>query len=1023
MSPKKPSNAKASLDRLQSPSKAVQPTRTAAPPLHRSTTVPAKVKPKASEALSGMPGGGVKSVASTPRKPGPARPPPQNATRPSSKLDPPRKFYAVDLQPRRRRAINEESLAKRLETNKGKPFRNFQHREAARKKLREGQAIPPPPVRPTPVDTVVQSIEPAQEHLSAPNNDSTITTENTEPKQDTIMEVENDATRLFFSSDSEDEVKTENNRNDDDDATLKTVMAERRPSKRMSTEPLPQLAGSANDRHQPTSSTTQRYQGPPAPAHAQRPKLAISTQGNASTSTVTPLNTAVGSSTPQGPAAQISASIVGNDTVSGSRLETAVQPPRRRRSSLFGQQLPSNLRPNSAEPNSTYTTPVQRAAELVRSPKANASVSRFAYAPPSDLSQQGIVRPGQNIVLRDNQMTRELVKGDLLCHMIYCANWIGAVKLMHVKFEYTRMIRFSRPENEKDKKLLLHFDDEMSRMQYNRRCAAGKWFVYYDIGTLEAFQDSSVHFTELATHLEQTGTAAAWYHPTENFMGLLYPCRSPDWQDFGSKPGRLLEERLCIAFRQKLNSVPPESPSEIRSVTSVAPSEQIVDPRRRSIPTTVTPTRHSGVMDPRPIVRRRASSAVTSAPHPTFQPTTQDVPMTMTPNLVDDDAMDVDEPPEGSTQLHGPDRPQVLAPLVQKPLSSFPGIDRSLEHLSSVPKADAENRQVNMLLAYKGDQAYYAQQVKDWLITSGHPWERIFDMNNETDSTKFSSTLTQYTWVVLFDERYRIDHFRKIGEYVNQSDYILCWQFDYQASIPSELGTRKLYPMGFAICISESCYIYEPRHSQAVLKWFKGYVQKSYASCVLVVPPKIITVLLNEASLADKEADKKILTDLAILTQKLIGIGTPSICEAPATPEPGEPNLRSLEVIETDWAAVYKHIPEQRPVSLADIARQNTDKEGRLNGWFAAWALMNLHRHRKFVALRALSSTTVGNMEHIWQVKIAQYVMRLPNYLSGTKLQERGRKETREEEGIRSRSVSRGSIAFQTPGRSPAVRY
>lgn len=1024
VSPPSSTKVKPKPSRLQSPIQESERARTAAPPLHRPATAssvprPSKKAPNSRKATI--------DENSPTRKGSLPRPITQPAISSNVASEPPPKFHAIELSQRKR--ADDDTLRKRAEkraetlaeNNKGKPFKNLQHQNNMRKKTRDAQYAPPPPPpsRPvTTVESVVQSIEPAS---TEPPRNGNIPTASEIEKQSSKGEthIENDAAQLFF-SDSDEDIKQEVIQNDED-SLLRTLQTERRESTQLSSQPILQ------DKETVTLPQTLQPKSPrevniSAPLGNARPNLTVDTQTEDS---VPATKEAVDKT-----ATNAQTHIIPESAPREDITEDNIHPERRRRNSLFNQYLPVKSTPKEAPTSSTTTAP-HGASKMLKSPKAPRSLSEPDNVPSNNSFRQVAQTPTviePKMLLKDGHVTRELIRGDLLCHIICRQGWIGAVKFMHAQSKSKQTILHAKEE--RDKKLLLHFDGEMTREQYNQRSSTA-WFSYYDLGLFEPFKDTAVNFMALADHLEQTKSAVFWYHPFEDFMGVLYPCKSPEWRDLGVQQGREYEARLCVAFRPKFVELSLQPPIAQTVVTTQSPV-QVTDPRKRSVSIT-------GKYDQRDSI---VAQHTQSAQHPKRsidQPEereAQDVNMsgvngTGDTPVADKDAMDVDDQPEVMARLDAlVDKIQADRPPVQA--KSFPGIDRSLEQLSSVPRPDAEKRKVLMLLVYDKSLESHAQLVKNWLIKNGQPWDQILDINDDMDKSRFYKNYKKDTWVVLFDKRYRIEYFEDFAKFPNKSHYVLCWQFNYQASTLSELDTRNLYPAGVAVCISEASYLMEPRHTRATLRWVKDYASKPYASSALILPPDIIMTLLDEANLAVEESDKRLLTELATMTRELMNTRYLSASQIEAiTPSDG-PNLQSLEVIETDWEAVYKSNPKdhRRAKSWLEISRQNKEKEIQFVRWFSAWALMNLHRHRKFLELCAVRESQPSKKEpsgHVIWLNIVDYVEQgLPNYFTGPKKpteKERGRQMARkgEEEGGRSRSVSRGSFAMPTPT-TPALR-
>lgn len=763
---------------------------------------------------------------------------------------------------------------------------------------------------------------------------------------------------------------------------------------------------------------------PPVDTH---PKLVVDTQNEKPLTTIPPNEETAQRATLS--EQQISTTPTSRN---GVALQGNVHPERLRRNSLFKQHLPTKLLSNTVPSVLTNVAAVQSAVDspALTEIRPQPESSNLVSTNPSfwqDRRTSSV--PGHQMLrIKDGHMTRELLKSDLLCHVMFQNQWIGAVQLEHVSEEYRRRILHAKVKDNKQNQLTLHFEDEMSHIQYTQRSS---WFSYYDTGTLEPFEDSNDRFMALAAHLESNSNAAVWYHPSEDFMGVIYPCKSPEWRELGSKPGRTSEGRLCVAFRPRFREPPPPPSTQHKPMSNESPV-QVADPRRRSMPTVIRRDSQNGnaVVKFPPVQPQNQSNddfiRQTSSASAVQKVNTGEAKVIDRPSTIDDDAMDVDKPPATTTNSKAllNNIPTPAAP-VQTLKNSFPGLDRNHQHLASVPKPGAERRKVWVLLVYNSGIEDYAQQVRDWLINNGQPWAQILDYNDRVDKDQFRSAWKQDTWVILFEKRYQINRFTGCAVYVVRNEYVLCWQFDYKASTIAQLGTMNLFPTGQAICMSEACYTTKPRQALNILKVLKHYiqeVQKPYMSSALVLPPKIISVCLEEARLTENDADKKALNDLAAFILGLMTLKSTSVLDDLIT---STPNLGEFNVIETEWSAVYKNMPEKRATGINDIQRQNRDKEGNLNLWFSAWALQNLHRHRKFFGIRAVDATGLHDEQHVQWSKIAEYVQWIDSKNLSTKkkaqTRERGRTENLDDERARSRSLSIGSSTMRTPT-TPAFR-
>ena len=254
-----------------------------------------------------------------------------------------------------------------------------------------------------------------------------------------------------------------------------------------------------------------------------------------------------------------------------------------------------------------------------------------------------------------------------------------------------------------------------------------------------------------------------------------------------------------------------------------------------------------------------------------------------------------------------------------------------------------------------------------------------------------------------------------------------------------------MFPQGIALTICEACFVNEPQKVLDILKWLKYHhiLHARSSSALLMLPPAIKRVLLEQAGLAQKRETTRLFIDIASLIEDFDAAFTTSIMDASdsgiGSPEDFEP--RKFTLINTGWAQVYKNIQQTGSLSTVEQREMDNSKEELLFLYFSAWAVRHLEHYRRFVGIR-YSNSRLKDANHVRFMNARDFIRTAvksgqdkERATAEGRTQDRARSRTRPEDKDaqqqrsrsrgdaddrhRDRSRSRGRAAL-TPGQSPA---
>ncbi|KAK5087756.1 hypothetical protein LTR05_001971 [Lithohypha guttulata] len=531
---------------------------------------------------------------------------------------------------------------------------------------------------------------------------------------------------------------------------------------------------------------------------------------------------------------------------------------------------------------------------------------------------------------------REVILGDLVVHISLQCAFTTPVKLRHVDWQYGRVLYRTK----QNRKILLNFDRTLTRAD------------------IEPWPDIATDMVSLATRLEQESTTAIWEHPHDDFMVLLYSCQAPSWKDFGTKPTRDSSPRLHMAIRPKFKG--PGLDLLAATVQGVArPSEQtpVIDQRM--------PEAMAQLKDKHPDQTRRHNSIAADHPSP-LQPMIMEFPaiassspksLSAEAKTAMDGAMDIEPPLRFAPVVNQQAEVGQETEHTDVSEAEFAGFNANIKELSYLkPGKDKIDRsKVSILLVYSKVSEDHVQQIRNWLINNGQPWERIFHKTISKDWPKFIEQLRTTVGVILFDKYYPLTSLVPLSQLLVERDNLICWQVDYNSHIPQPLNTRRLFPRGMVLTIAEACFVNDLQVVLSVLKHFRTwYVTRPSSSSCFVFPPGIRKTVLDQAILSTQPETIKLFASLALILEEFISASRPSTSDDEHLFSPTEVDHRDFCTVEPGWRDVYKDMakPVQGQVLPAfEQRKQDEDKEARLFKYFSSWALSRLGDYRRFVAI------------------------------------------------------------------------
>lgn len=259
-------------------------------------------------------------------------------------------------------------------------------------------------------------------------------------------------------------------------------------------------------------------------------------------------------------------------------------------------------------------------------------------------------------------------------------------------------------------------------------------------------------------------------------------------------------------------------------------------------------------------------------------------------------------------------------------------------------------RDVFILLAYSEVENTKVEAIKSRLIDKGLDPSRLLNSSDPNSWVAFLNQLKHGICVAIFDQLYPSISLPRISSTLYESENLVCWQADFNTDFVHQLRFKCLFPSGIAMTASEASFIGEPDKMLEILAWIKEYIQKPRAKMTLMLPPNVIPLLHEQANVAKDGQTRKTLQDLAAIIAELITTeALSSILDAHGNYVDFDP--RKLTVESPGWESVYGCALTQDQLSVAEQKRNDEQKAQRLFTHFASWALRNMSRYRRFVAL------------------------------------------------------------------------
>lgn len=292
-----------------------------------------------------------------------------------------------------------------------------------------------------------------------------------------------------------------------------------------------------------------------------------------------------------------------------------------------------------------------------------------------------------------------------------------------------------------------------------------------------------------------------------------------------------------------------------------------------------------------------------------------------------------------------------------------PCLDRRLADLSRVSRANpsTDQRDVRVLLVHRQEDLKKAKEVQEWLRQQVPERSQVktqaadIKLTDEDEAWKHFRSPTKKTCVLICDENCPVYRFDGLAKAVFDHDKVLCWQIDLRATDQKPLKTTRMFPTGWAMAITQDCFLIEPDDVMYILKWLKLRVEQPFSSSMLMLPPNIGGAIQEQAVLCSQPETKSKYLQLLILIQELIGLSE--------TRTDGLEEL-GFSVILPRWEDVY---PDSVAVSNAVPAIEQKARDRTMSDeflkYFGAWAMRNITKHRRFMGFTIKDKPP--NNEHV----------------------------------------------------------
>lgn len=297
-------------------------------------------------------------------------------------------------------------------------------------------------------------------------------------------------------------------------------------------------------------------------------------------------------------------------------------------------------------------------------------------------------------------------------------------------------------------------------------------------------------------------------------------------------------------------------------------------------------------------------------------------------------------------------------------INGFPILSRNLRELSALPYSRISTIDYNdvrvLIVCNEADheqaknvQSLFARQNSDTDGVLLQPVETRLTDQDDANWRKFKLYLKTSVCVLLCGSACPINRFDGLGKMI-EHDNLLCWQVDL-ASREMVLKATRLFPVGYAVAISQDCYLNEPDHVIYILRWLKKRVQQGSSPVKLLLPPNILTTIQEHAVLSSYSETQQLFLQLAAVIEELFTVST-------------KPNARHVydmgfSIMLPQWEDVYTISPNMGYVPPIEQRKRDRVMSDAFLNYFGTWALQNLTNYRRFMGF-LLATKPQGN-EHV----------------------------------------------------------
>lgn len=257
-----------------------------------------------------------------------------------------------------------------------------------------------------------------------------------------------------------------------------------------------------------------------------------------------------------------------------------------------------------------------------------------------------------------------------------------------------------------------------------------------------------------------------------------------------------------------------------------------------------------------------------------------------------------------------------------------------------------------VLLAFKDTSSPRMENLRLWLVSQRVPQDQIWDRGTQRNWSQFVKKLPLAFCIIIFDKNFPISRLQSLAKQIYENDNLVCWKLEYQDENVHSLAMHYLFPNGHALTISEASYVNDPDNVLRILMWLKAWTVNPYARCLLILPPMITEVMLQQARMAKGCITKKSFNELASLTEELLSDALPTLIYDSGNEGPTDSRRSKLSVIQSYWDSVYQDMVQDETLSTIEQRRKDEEKEKRLLSYFSTKTMSYyLPSYRHFAAI------------------------------------------------------------------------